>query len=251
MIELINYSCGYENKPVVKGVSIKFEKGNIYTIIGRNGCGKSTLLKGCCGLSKTYEGQILIDDKDLKLLDFKERAKLISYLAQHKDTPLISVKRLVLHGRHPHLGFPRRYTATDYKKVDEVLSLMQIYDLKNQSVHTLSGGQRQRVYMAMLLIQDTPIVLLDEPTTYMDIEHQLELLELAKMLKKQGKVVIMVMHDINQAMQHSDYILIMDKGRIESVDKPKNISVDKISKIFNVKVSAENNLENYLSFSKK
>lgn len=183
----------------------------------------------------------------------KETAKVISYLPQNRDIPNIRVYDLVMHGRFPYLGFPRIPANEDKLKVREALYTLGIEKYRNKNIRELSGGQRQKVYIAMVLAQDTDVVFLDEPTTYLDINHQLEILEIVKNLKKMGKTVVMVIHDLNSALTFSDMVCLMDKGGVVIYDKPQAIyESGKIEEIFNVKcheVGASDKYEKQYIFS--
>lgn len=223
MIELKNVSGGYGKRMIASDVSVKFPRGEITSIIGANGCGKSTLLMLCAGLLPTASGTVLLDGADISTMSRNAAAKQISYLGQIKSAGSISVRSLVSHGRFPYLGYPRRYTAEDMKKINEAMELAGVTNIADRMVSELSGGQQQRVHIAMMLAQDTPTVLLDEPLTYLDISHQLELMELVISLKSLGKTIIMVMHDLNLALTYSDKIAVMENGRITAFDTPKDI----------------------------
>ena len=226
MIELKNVSGGYGKHTVISDVSAVFPKGEITSVIGANGCGKSTLLMLCAGLLPCTSGTVFIGGEDLKTLSRNAAAKRISYLGQMKNSGSITVRTLVSHGRFPYLGYPRRYTAEDYEKINEAMTLTGVADAADKTVNELSGGQQQRVHIAMTLAQDTEIILLDEPLTYLDIGHQFELMELIVKLKSLGKTIITVMHDLNLALTYSDKIAVMENGVITAFDKPEHIASD-------------------------
>ena len=237
MLELMNLSAGYDRQDMIRDISLSFQPGRLYTIVGRNGCGKSTLLKACAGLLPAHGGSILLDGKELSSYAPMERACRISYLSQSRNTPGITVERLVEHGRYPRLSSPRRLSLEDRQAVENALERMQLEPLRHKNLHDLSGGERQRVYIAMLLAQDAPVLLLDEPTTYMDIEHQLSLLELLRDMKPEGKTIIMVLHDLQQAMKISDEIIVMDDGRIAAASAPNDIlSSGILERVFRVRI---------------
>ncbi len=221
MLELRNLYGGYGGKDILEDISISFAEGSVTSVIGANGCGKSTLLQMCCGLLKPSRGQVLIDGKDIFKMKHTELAQKISYMEQVHNSGSITVRALASHGRFPYLGYPRRFTAQDKKTVDEALEAAGVSDIADRKVSELSGGQRQRAYIAMTLAQDTDIVLLDEPSTYLDISSQFELMDIVSAMKKSGKTVITVLHDLNMALSNSDMTAVMKNGRLLGVLPPK------------------------------
>ena len=207
MLELNNVTLGYAGKAVLPIVSYSFEPGMIHTIVGKNGCGKSTLLKCCAGLLLPTAGTVMLNGKELSRYPSEGRAQNISYLSQDRNTPNITVERLLAHSRFPHLSYPKKLRPEDREIIRQSLALMQAEQFASCSLRELSGGERQRIYLAMQLAQDTPILLLDEPTTYLDIEYQLLLMEVLTDLKKKGRTIIMVLHDLEQALRYSDRLI--------------------------------------------
>ena len=237
MLELKNLSVGYDGRYVIRNVNLIFEPGMIYTIIGKNGSGKSTLLKSCSGLLTTKVGSVLLDGKELSKYPANQRAQKVSYLSQSTNTPNITVERLLAHARFPHLSYPKKLRDEDIRIIYRALGDMKAQCFIHSSLRELSGGERQRVYLAMQLAQDTPILLLDEPTTYLDIEYQLSLMELLQKLKAQGKTIIMVLHDLEQALKYSDQIIAVDAGKDIYTGTPEEILADgTLKKIFHVDV---------------
>ncbi len=237
MLELKNPSVGYDGRYVIRNVNLVFEPGMIYTIIGKNGSGKSTLLKSCSGLLTPKEGSVLLDGKELSKYPSNARAQKVSYLSQSTNTPNITVERLLAHARFPHLSYPKKLRQEDIHIIYRALGHMKASCFVHYPLRELSGGERQRVYLAMQLVQDTPILLLDEPTTYMDIEYQLSLMELLQKLKAQGKTIIMVLHDLEQALKYSDRIIAIDAGKEIYTGTPEEILADgTLKKIFHVDV---------------
>lgn len=238
MIELKNINGGYGKKQVLFDINTIMHENEITSIIGPNGCGKSTLLEISSGLMKPYEGVVVADGVNIHEMNAKDRAKKISVLSQQKNPGALTVRALVYHGRFPYLGYPRKYRDEDRKIVDEAMRTAGIYDLADESLSELSGGQQQKAYIAMLLAQNTDIVFLDEPVTFLDINYQLELMEIIKELKNNGKTVIMVIHDINLAMSYSDKIIAMKNGRIVFDDKPKKMCESNVlESIFGIKAN--------------
>lgn len=222
MLEIRNLSSGYSGKTVLQELSVSFPAGSITAIIGPNGCGKSTLLRAITGILPAG-GEILLDSQPLTRLSQKEKAARIAFLPQNRPIPEITAGKLVLHGRFPYLGYPRRYRPEDKAAASEALACLGITHLEHRFVPTLSGGERQKVYIAMLLAQQTPVVLMDEPTTYLDISHKFEVMEIARQLADRGKTVALVLHDLDLAMQYADRIVLMQNGRIVSCGTPEDL----------------------------
>ena len=235
MLELKNISAGYGRKTVLEGVSAAFEKGKLTSIIGVNGCGKSTLLKAIIGILPLSNGEILVDETNLQAMSRNEIARRIAYLAQGKNTPDMTVEQMVLHGRFPYLSYPRRYKEADRELAKKAMDAVGIAHLADKSMDTLSGGMRQNAYIAMALAQDTEYILLDEPTTYLDVGHQLELMQLLKELIHTGRGIITVTHDLPLAFRFSDRIAVLKDGAVEAFDTPEKIfASSKTEEIFHV-----------------
>lgn len=206
--------AGYDTKrDIISDVSFSCGASEIIAVIGKNGCGKSTLLKALARQLKLSRGTITLDGTNIVELSQKQLAQKIAVLPQVRNVPSITAQALVMHGRFPYLSFPRIPTAKDKETVKDCMLATDTYQFKNTDVSLLSGGQRQRVYIAMLLAQQTDVVLLDEPTTFLDINCQLDTLKLIRSLREKGKSVITVLHDVSQAMQIADRILILDEGK--------------------------------------
>ncbi len=237
MLELKNLSVGYDHRYVIRDVNLSFERGMIYTIIGKNGSGKSTLLKSCSGLLLPKVGSVLLDGKELSAYPANKRAQKVSYLSQSTSIPNITVERLMAHARFPHLSYPKKLRQEDVSIIYTALGEMKAACFVHSSLRELSGGERQRVYLAMQLAQNTDILLLDEPTTYLDIEYQLSLMELLQKLKAQGKTIIMVLHDLQQTLKYSDRIIAIDAGKEIYTGTPEEILKNGIlRKVFHVNV---------------
>ena len=232
----VNISCGH--CPILNDITILFQEGEITTIVGPNGCGKTTLLQCLNGSSKVTSGSILLDGINFLALPPKERALKLSFLPQVRTIiPSLPVRTLVEHGRFPHLGFSRRKSAQDKEIVENVMRFTHITDYADQLTDTLSGGIRQRVFFAMVLAQDCKYIVLDEPTTYLDLAGQQEFLEMFLRLKKEGRTIILVLHDLAQAMEISDRIVIMDRRQIAAVGTPeKCLTQGWFEEVFHVKV---------------
>lgn len=209
-------NIGYGEHLIVKDLSVKIPDKKITTIIGANGCGKSTLLKAITRIIATKTGNIILDGKNILKEDTKALAKKISILPQTPEgTDGITVGELVSYGRFPYQKGFGRLSKKDYEVINWALEVTGIMDYKFRSIAALSGGQRQRAWIAMALAQETDIIFLDEPTTYLDMAHQLEVLELLKKLNlQQQRTVVMVLHDLNQAARFADYIIALKAGKI-------------------------------------
>lgn len=236
MLKFHNIYASYNNNLVLKDINVTFEENKITTIIGPNGCGKSTLLQCVNNQVNLIKGDIYFKGTSLKDIDIKEKAKRIALLPQLRSISSITAKSLVEHGRFPYLGFLRKPSIEDKNIVDEAMHFTNTYDFQHTNIEELSGGERQRVFFAMTLAQGSELILLDEPTTYLDIYYQYEVLNLVKRLKNQGKTIILVLHDISQAIAISDSIVLMNEGKVIAHDKPENLVKNHlIEDIFKVK----------------
>lgn len=223
MLRMEQVSAGYGKMPVIEEISFDFAEGEITTIIGPNGSGKSTLVKSVMDLCDVLGGKITLDGEERKQITDREFAKKVAYLPQMHTAGAISAERMVLHGRFPYLSYPRHYDTEDYALCHDAMERIGIMHLKGKKMEELSGGERQKAYLAMMLVRNAEIYLFDEPTTYLDVRYQVELLELMQELKKQGKTVIAVLHDINSALRMSDQVLVMKRGQIAASGKPEEI----------------------------
>lgn len=209
--------------PVIRDLTMDLPRGQVTALLGPNGCGKSTLLRLCARLLEPAAGEVLLDGRPLAAIPRKELARLVSVLPQGRPVSAMPVYTLVSHGRFPYLGYPRRMGREDREKVEEALALTDTARYRHRSVAELSGGQRQKVYFAMALAQDTPLVLLDEPATYLDLRHQLELMELIRLLQSRGKTVAAVLHDLPQALEWADRVAVLEDGRIADQGPPAEV----------------------------
>ena len=246
MIELQNVTAGYGKHTVLRDISLTFEKGKLTSVIGVNGSGKSTLLKAILGMIPLDRGEILVDGKNLGGMPRKEIAQKIAYLSQGKSTPDMTVEQLVLHGRFPYLSYPRRYTEKDREIALSAMAQTGITDLAQQPLRTLSGGMLQTVYIAMALAQDTEYILLDEPTTYLDIAHQVELMGTLRKLSEAGKGVIAVMHDLPMAFTYSDRLVLLREGTVFGEDTPQEICrQNAVEQLFGVRLERSADGQSY------
>ncbi len=209
-------SVGYDEGLVIRDLSVKIPNRKITTIIGSNGCGKSTLLKAITRIISYRSGSIILDGKNILKEDTKMLARKMAVLPQTQECKGgLTVGELVSYGRFPYQKGFGRLTKKDYEAIDWALEVTGTKDFKLRNVDALSGGQRQRVWIAMALAQETEIIFLDEPTTYLDMAHQLEVLELLQRLNvEQGRTIVMVLHDLNQAARFADYIIALKEGKI-------------------------------------
>ena len=212
-------------RTIVSGLDLEIREGEITTIIGPNGCGKSTVLRALARLLAPKRGAVLLDGQDIHSQSTRTVAKRLGLLAQQSDSPEgVTVEELARRGRYPHQGFLQPPSRKDDEAVARALELTGMTDLANRPVDELSGGQRQRAWIAMSLAQETPILLLDEPTTYLDVAHQLEIMELVQRLNhEEGRTIVMVLHDINEASLVSDRLIAMRDGRIIGDGAPSNV----------------------------
>jgi len=237
MVEIQHLFAGYGQGDVLQDLDLRFPRGRITAILGPNGCGKSTLLKALIGLTPKVRGQILVDGLDLATLDTREIARKIAYLPQNSRTPDMTARQLVLHGRFPYLSYPRRYRESDRLAAQKAMETLGIQDLADRPLAQLSGGTRQKCRIAMALAQDAPVILMDEPLSFLDISHQLSLLELAQDLAHQGKTPVLVLHDLSLALRYADQVILMAEGRIFQTGTPEEIlESGALEQIFGVKV---------------
>ena len=223
MIELRGLCAGYPGREVLRDVTLSFPPGRVLILLGPNGCGKSTLLRTANGLLRPSGGQVLLDGVPLEQFPPRQIAQKAAYLPQSRSVPNITARRMVLHGRFPYLGYPRRYRAEDRAAAQRALEWADAADLADRLLPELSGGQRQKVYLAMALAQDTETILMDEPTTFLDVRHQLEVMALARRMAGQGRAVVMVLHDLCLAMQSADELAVLADGRLVQTGTPEEI----------------------------
>ena len=234
-----NFSTGYSKKKVIEEISFKVKKNEWIGIIGSNGSGKSTLLKGILKFIPTLSGDVSFEEKSLKNLSRKNLSRLIAYLPQKLNNNLnITVKDLISLGRSPYKKFwDFNFNEIDLNVIDDALEIMDLNELKDKFINELSGGQSQRAFLAMIIAQNSKVLLLDEPTTFLDINYQIKLLEsLRKLLQIKNISIITVLHDINLAARFCDRIAILKEGRLVDINTP-----NKVLNIENFKIGFEIN----------
>ena len=233
-----NLYLGYGDRPVVRGVDIAIPSGKLTVVIGANGSGKSTMLRGLARLLAPSSGEVLLDGKAIHALSTREVATIMGVLPQTPSAPEgIVVADLVGRGRYPHQGWFRRWTSEDDAAVMQALASTGMEAFAERPVDSLSGGQRQRVWIAMVLAQGTELLLLDEPTTYLDIQHQVEVLDLlTELVRSGGRTIAVVLHDLNLACRYADHIVAMKDGTIVAEGVPAQIVTEAlVHEIFNLK----------------
>ena len=224
-IRIENLSVAYENNTIIQNMNLSLPKGKINIIIGGNGCGKSTLLKTIARINKPSGGEIFINGKNIKKVKEKEIAKEVAFLPQGPTCPNgLTVRQLVAYGRFPHQKMMGGLTSHDQDIINWAIKETGLSDFADREVDCLSGGQRQRAWIAMTLAQETDIIMLDEPTTYLDLSYQLEVLEILERLNKEKQItVVIVLHEINNAFRFADYIVGLKAGQIICEGKPMDV----------------------------
>ena len=236
MLELKNIRVVKNKKEILKNVTVSLKPHTLTVVIGKNGSGKSTLLSCLTGESK-YQGTIHFDDKDLALMPKRQRAAYISFLPQSLPSVPITVENLVAMGRTPYVDMGKNLSEKDEEQIEKAIADTGIETIRHKKLTEISGGEKQRAYIAMVLAQNTRVIALDEPTTYMDIQFQKELRSLLTELKeKHKKTLITVMHDLSMAAEIADCIILLDEGRVVfSGEKEEVLQSGKIESTFNVK----------------
>lgn len=232
-ISVANLRVGYTpDRPVISDLSLNIPGGQVTTIIGPNGCGKSTLLRAIGRLIPSQGGDVRLGDTDIGSMKRKDIAKTIGVLPQSPISPPgLIVSDLVSRGRHPHQSWIRQWSSSDEEEVNAALEMTDVAELADRSVDSLSGGQRQRVWISMVLAQHTDVLFLDEPTTYLDLAHSIEVLDLVNRLRRDlDRTVVMVLHDLNLAIRYSDNLVVMRDGDLIATGKPEEIITSELLK---------------------
>ncbi|GAA0646992.1 ABC transporter ATP-binding protein [Salarchaeum japonicum] len=223
--------------PVIDGETIEVPPGEITALIGPNGSGKSTLLGGLANQIPPDDGTVLVDGREVASMESKELARHLGLLAQQNTSPDgISVENLVERGRYPHQGFFGSSTPEDEQAVDDAIELAGIEHLRERALDSLSGGQRQLVWIAMVLAQDTDVLLLDEPTTFLDLHHQLDVMTIVESLRDDSEMtVVVVLHDVEQAARYADNVVALRDGRVHAHGSPADVvTADLLADVFGV-----------------
>lgn len=239
MLEVQNLCAGYGEKQVLRDISVTAAAGEITTVIGPNGCGKTTLLKSVAGLLRHTSGQVLVSGEPVLALSSVERARRMAYLAQGRGVPDITVGRMILHGRFSHLHYPRHYSKADHEIAASVMASMGLTELAHLPMGELSGGMRQKVYIAMALAQQTPVILMDEPTTYLDIAQQRAFGEMMQELAAQGKALLLVLHDLLLALRISHKIVVLSGGTVRFCGTPQELMASPVlGEVYGVEIKS-------------
>lgn len=230
IFELQDVMTGYGKKLVLENFNMTLPRGQIISIVGPNGCGKTTLLHTLSRVLKVKSGKVLLDGKDIFTMNTKDVAKRLSLLPQSSNAPDgLTVRELISYGRHPHKGPLEGMNRQDLDNIDRAVDVTGIKAFTDRPVSELSGGQKQRVWLAMALAQNTEIILLDEPTTYLDMKFQMEILNLLKELNETAdSTIVMVLHDINHASRFSDHMIAMKEGSIVKLGTPEAVMTESV-----------------------
>ena len=218
-------SVAYDREPVLDGLELELPRARVTAIVGANGCGKSTLLRALARLVTPRAGSVLLDGREIRELPSREVARRLGVLPQAPVAPEgLTVAELVARGRYPHQGLFRQWSPGDELAVEDALAATATRELRDRPLDELSGGQRQRAWIAMALAQETELLLLDEPTTFLDLAHQLEVLDLLdRLVAERGRTVVMVLHDLNQACRYADLLVAVRGGRVHAAGAPDEI----------------------------
>lgn len=256
-IKIDNLNCLFGEKQILSNISLNIEKGKFYSIIGPNGSGKTTLLKHISKSLEVKDKIIYIDDKDINKIKIKEFGKTIALVPQNTNIEFdFSVLDIVLMGRTPYIKRFNEETHEDYKIAENAMRMTNTWHLRERTINSLSGGERQRVIIARAIVQETNIILLDEPISHLDIQHQIEVLDLMiELNKKKGITVVAVLHDINFAIQYSHKVILLKNGEVFNEGIPEEvITNESIESVYGIKVSrVENPVNNkpyYIPISK-
>ncbi len=227
-IAACNLTLGYERATIIEQLDLAIPAGKITALVGPNGCGKSTLLKGLGRAISPRQGSVYLDGKSIARQSTKAVARQLGLLPQGPVAPEgLTVRELVAQGRYPHQTWLQQWSAADERALERALAIVEMADLGNRPLDRLSGGQRQRAWIAMTLAQETGVLLLDEPTTFLDLAHQIEVLDLLHELNQtQGRTIVMVLHELNQASRYADNLIAMKAGQIYAQGEPQQVMTE-------------------------
>ncbi|MEV6369350.1 ABC transporter ATP-binding protein [Micromonospora musae] len=228
-------TLAYDRRTIAEGLTVAVPDRSFTVVIGPNACGKSTLLRALSRMLKPTTGAVLLDGEDIHRRPARQVARTLGLLPQSSIAPDgITVAELVARGRYPHQGLLRQWSREDERVVEESMTATGVADLADRAVDELSGGQRQRVWIAMTLAQQTPLLLLDEPTTYLDIAHQIEILDLcARLHEEQGRTLVAVLHDLNHAARYATHLIAMRDGRVVAAGPPAEVvTAERVEEVF-------------------
>ena len=239
MLETKNLSIAYGKQTIIANLSVSIPKGKITALVGPNGCGKSTLLKTLVRINKAKSGEVLLEGKTLSSYGDKALARSLSLLPQILVSPEgITVRKLVEYGRSPYVSHWGRLAQDDKDIVEQAMRDTGVLEFADKPVDSLSGGQRQRAWIAMVVAQDTDVVMFDEPTTYLDMSHQVELMKLIQQMNAKGKTVVVVLHDLNQACRYCDHLVVLKHGEIVEEGSPDEVMTQTLlNDVFDLKAN--------------
>jgi iron complex transport system ATP-binding protein len=236
-LETKRLTLAYDSVPIIRNLNLAIPPQKTTVLVGANGCGKSTLLRGLGRLLKPKSGKVYLDGKAIAQLKAKTLAKKLGMLPQGPTTPEgLTVRDLVAMGRYSYQSWLQQWSTEDGERVAEALEITTMTELADRALDSLSGGQRQRAWIAMVLAQDTDILLLDEPTTFLDLSHQVELLDLLDELQQsKGKTIVMILHDLNLSCRYADYLVAIQQGKVYATGTPQQVMTEKMVRdVFNL-----------------
>ena len=229
MLEVVNLSAGYGKTLVLKDVSVCVQRQSFTVFLGPNGCGKSTLFKAIGGLLTPHKGRILLNETDVRRIPTRQIARNMALLPQHPIAPDgVTTIMLVRYGRSPYQGLLGMPSDEDHQQVHKAMQQAGVLDLAHRLLKDLSGGQRQRVWLAMVLAQNTDLILLDEPTNHLDVHYQYDVLSRLKQMQQAGKTIAMVMHDLNQAARFADCLYLLHEGQVVRCGRPEQVLTEDV-----------------------
>ena len=235
-LQVKNLTLAYNGKSIIDNLTLDISAGKITALVGANGSGKSTLLRGISRLLPPRQGTVYLDGKAIHRLPTRQVAQRLGILPQGPSAPEgVTVRELVEQGRFPHLSFFQQHSREDQRIIADALKITRMESFAERPLDTLSGGQRQRAWIAMALAQDTEVMLLDEPTTFLDLAHQIEILNLLQELNSRGRTIVMVLHDLNQACRYADCLVTIKDGKVYQAGPPEEImSIQLVKDVFGI-----------------